>query len=69
MQIWSLSRSVMLCCTLLLSSWSALAADLTTPAGRLDADKACTTCHDENWKYPVLRIYQTPHGVRGDSRA
>jgi DmsE family decaheme c-type cytochrome len=35
----------------------------------LNADKACTVCHNETWKYPVLNIYQTPHGVRGDARS
>jgi DmsE family decaheme c-type cytochrome len=72
MQTWSLSRSLALCCTLLLSSFSALAADSAPAAGtaaaRLDADKVCTSCHNETWKYPVLTIYQTPHGVRGDVR-
>ncbi len=34
----------------------------------LDGDKKCTVCHDENWRVPVLTIYQTKHGVKGDSR-
>jgi DmsE family decaheme c-type cytochrome len=68
MQTWNLGRSLALCCALLLSSWSALAADTSTAGARLDADKVCTSCHNETWKYPVLTIYQTPHGVRGDSR-
>lgn len=34
----------------------------------LDGDKQCTVCHDENWRAPVLSIYQTKHGVKGDSR-
>jgi len=34
----------------------------------LEGDKKCTTCHDENWSTPVLTIYQTKHGVKGDGR-
>jgi DmsE family decaheme c-type cytochrome len=34
----------------------------------LDGDKKCTMCHDESWRVPVLSIYQTKHGVKGDSR-
>ena len=34
----------------------------------LEGDKKCTVCHDENWRKPVLSIYQTRHGVKGDSR-
>jgi len=33
-----------------------------------DRDKVCTTCHNESWRTPVLSIYQTKHGVAGDSR-
>jgi DmsE family decaheme c-type cytochrome len=71
MQTWSLSRTLVLFLTLILTPWSVFAADSppTTAAARLDLDKQCTTCHDQTWKYPVLRIYQTPHGVRGDPRA
>lgn len=32
------------------------------------ADAPCTRCHDELETRPVLSIYQTPHGVRGDAR-
>ena len=35
----------------------------------LKADAVCTGCHDESETAPVLSIYQTKHGVRGDSRA
>ena len=35
----------------------------------LQKDKACTRCHDQNEVNPVLSLYQTKHGVRGDSRA
>lgn len=31
-------------------------------------DALCTKCHDESESAPVLSIYQTKHGVRGDSR-
>ena len=34
----------------------------------LEGDKKCTICHDENWTTPVLSIYQTKHGVKGDGR-
>jgi DmsE family decaheme c-type cytochrome len=34
----------------------------------LDRDHLCTTCHDENWRVPVLAIYQTPHGNHADPR-
>jgi hypothetical protein len=25
-------------------------------------------CHNENWTTPILTIYQTKHGVKGDKR-
>ncbi len=31
-------------------------------------DKVCTACHDETWEKPILSIYQTKHGVKGDPR-
>ena len=31
-------------------------------------DATCTKCHDENEAAPVLSIYQTKHGVKGDPR-
>ncbi len=34
----------------------------------LEGDKKCTVCHDENWRVPVLTIYQTKHGVKADER-
>ena len=39
----------------------------TTPAPSGDA--VCTRCHDELETKPILSIYQTKHGVRGDARA
>lgn len=47
-----------------ISGWAAAA-----PADRsLNGDKVCTQCHDENWPKPILSIYQTRHGVKGDAR-
>jgi len=34
----------------------------------LRKDAVCTGCHDESETAPVLSIYQTKHGVRGDPR-
>lgn len=34
----------------------------------LKRDEACTRCHDESETAPILSLYQTKHGVRGDSR-
>ena len=31
-------------------------------------DAKCTKCHDESENAPVLSIYQTKHGVKGDDR-
>ena len=31
-------------------------------------DAKCTKCHDESENAPVLSIYQTKHGVKGDAR-
>lgn len=41
---------------------------LTTAAESLKMDAVCTKCHDENEVKPVLAIYRTRHGVKGDSR-
>lgn len=35
----------------------------------LKKDAICTSCHDESEKAPVLSLYQTRHGLRGDARA
>ena len=35
----------------------------------LKKDAICTKCHDESETAPVLSIYQTKHGVKGDARA
>ncbi len=50
--------------TLVLVSVSAVAQVDRT----LEGDKQCTICHDENWRTPILTIYQTKHGVKGDDR-
>lgn len=34
----------------------------------LKKDAICTRCHDESETTPILSLYQTKHGVRGDSR-
>src|ERR1039457_1694677 len=34
----------------------------------LKRDQVCTRCHDESETKPILSIYQTKHGVRGDPR-
>ena len=43
-----------------------------TPQAIADAalkkDAVCTRCHDESEVTPILSIYQTKHGVRGDAR-
>ena len=72
---WILALGVFLAVTL------AGAADLpelapagtaTTPqavaADRSARDAVCTRCHDESENAPVLAIYQTRHGVKGDAR-
>ena len=39
-----------------------------TATESLKKDAVCTKCHDENEVKPVLSIYQTKHGVKGDAR-
>lgn len=34
----------------------------------LKKDALCTKCHDETEAAPILSLYQTKHGVRGDAR-
>lgn len=34
----------------------------------LKKDAICTRCHDESESMPILAIYQTKHGVKGDPR-
>jgi len=40
----------------------------STAAMARDRDAVCTRCHDENEIKPILAIYQTKHGVKGDPR-
>jgi DmsE family decaheme c-type cytochrome len=48
---------------------SGLAADSPAAESKVpERDKVCTACHDESWPTPVLSIYQTKMGVKGDSR-
>lgn len=55
---------------------AALAADTSPAQGNatvkavqaLTGDAVCTRCHDESVSKPILSIYQTKHGVKGDSR-
>jgi DmsE family decaheme c-type cytochrome len=42
-------------------------APLTAQASR-EKDAVCTRCHDESEPTPILSLYQTKHGVRGDVR-
>jgi DmsE family decaheme c-type cytochrome len=40
----------------------------TLAADALNRDAVCTRCHDETESKPILALYQTRHGVRGDAR-
>lgn len=44
------------------------AARAATAQEKLKKDAVCTKCHDESDNAPVLTMYQTRHGVRGDAR-
>jgi DmsE family decaheme c-type cytochrome len=60
-------RRLLICC--LLHAALAVAGDDTpAPDRSLEADKVCTRCHDEKEPVPVLAMYKTPHGVKGDGR-
>lgn len=65
-------RKILVLCALIASaSWvpASLAANATGAAAKaLDKDKLCTKCHDAEEIKPILSIYQTKHGVRGDAR-
>jgi DmsE family decaheme c-type cytochrome len=46
-----------------------MGADALSPAkASLKRDAVCTRCHDESEATPILSIYQTKHGVKGDAR-
>ncbi len=38
------------------------------PEAAQQAARTCTACHNENWRTPVLAIYQTKHAVFTDKR-
>jgi DmsE family decaheme c-type cytochrome len=38
------------------------------PPAAKEAVRVCTTCHNENWRVPVLEIFQTKHAVAADKR-
>lgn len=65
-------RNAVLLCALLAGFAgiaSAQAGDATLSANRtLEGDKVCTKCHDESEAKPILGIYQTRHGIKGDKR-
>jgi DmsE family decaheme c-type cytochrome len=71
--IWKVLAAGLVASGLIWSS-SGAAADLppaeTTakPAQLASGDATCTRCHDESENKPILAIYQTPHGVKGDPR-
>ncbi|MEI7531325.1 MAG: DmsE family decaheme c-type cytochrome [Betaproteobacteria bacterium] len=73
--------AVLLMCGVSLLAFSALAQNnLPELNGNLNTRKAiiaseslkrdalCTKCHDESETTPILSLYQTKHGVRGDAR-
>ena len=49
-------------------STAAKSANAYSAKASLARDAVCTRCHDESEKTPILSLYQTKHGVRGDSR-
>jgi DmsE family decaheme c-type cytochrome len=57
-------RAVFVMAAILISCGGATAQ----PAADLAGDAVCTRCHDNSESTPVLSIYQTRHGVKGDSR-
>jgi DmsE family decaheme c-type cytochrome len=49
---------------------STFAADAPAQAAdrSLKGDAVCTKCHNESWDKPILALYQTRMGVKGDPR-
>jgi DmsE family decaheme c-type cytochrome len=43
-------------------------AQSSAASDSLKKDAVCTRCHDETEPTPILSLYQTKHGVRGDAR-
>ena len=58
------------CCLGVVSpSWAAPSEEAqATAKAAFKKDQVCTKCHDESESAPVLSLYQTKHGVRGDGR-
>lgn len=46
---------------------TARAADAPDPKS-MEAMNVCITCHNENWNKPILNMFQTKHGAKGDPR-
>jgi DmsE family decaheme c-type cytochrome len=44
------------------------AGDSAAAAASVQQDAVCTRCHDEGESVPILAIYQTRHGIKGDPR-
>lgn len=66
-----LHRTLILCAIMLSGAFgsSAMSAQPGPVAkAALDRDAVCTACHNESWRTPVLSIYQTKMGVKGDPR-
>jgi len=66
-----LRKTLVLCAFIASAGWvpASQAADANgTAAKALNKDAVCTKCHDESETKPILAIYQTKHGVKGDSR-
>lgn len=47
---------------------TATSAPATAANASRAGDEVCTKCHDESETKPILSIYQTKHGVKGDAR-
>ena len=63
-----------ICIAFISLAWSVLAAydsasQDTAVQKALARDAVCTACHNENWRVPVLTLYQTRHGNRADPRS
>ena len=71
MRRFSTSIACWACALLFGAATSALAADGPPTKGdrTLKGDEVCTKCHDQSWPgRPVLALYQTRMGVKGDPR-
>ncbi|HZQ62260.1 MAG TPA: DmsE family decaheme c-type cytochrome [Casimicrobiaceae bacterium] len=60
---WMLALIGMAAGTALGADGAALQADRT-----LEGDKQCTACHNEAWRKPILGLYHTSMGRKGDPR-